>query len=373
MLESIEKLENLPRDIIFDILSRLSVKCLLRFRCVSKQWFTLISDPQSHLKRASRVLLLPLLACPAASSLDADCGVLERLELPFKRPSLGLKFSGSCNGLVCLRFCKDMFLWNPSTRAYKNLPKPRFVHYNFLFGGLGYDSSIDDYKVVRAAVPCHYYITEGIFFESSAIKVEVYTLRSNTWRRIHDLSNVNLIYHQSGYFFNGALHWQMNRGYDTIVSFDFMEDKFLEMLPLPDEGEKNYVNNRLGVLGGCLCMCRRDHPCVGNLELLIMEDYKMKASWTKLMDVPLDTRFGFYEFFVLLCYTKNGEIILKFGGSELVIYNWKENTWRRVSIPKPKGMSQFGASVYMESLVSPSGLQTYKQIQERTIKKRRLG
>ncbi|XP_042515312.1 F-box protein CPR1-like [Macadamia integrifolia] len=47
--------KNLPEDLIIDILSRLPVKSLLRFRCVSKPWCTLITDPsfiKMHLNRS---------------------------------------------------------------------------------------------------------------------------------------------------------------------------------------------------------------------------------------------------------------------------------------------------------------------------------
>ncbi|EEF35969.1 hypothetical protein RCOM_1028290 [Ricinus communis] len=44
---------HVPEDIAIDILLRLPVKPLLRFKCVSKTWYSLISDPcfiKSHLQ-----------------------------------------------------------------------------------------------------------------------------------------------------------------------------------------------------------------------------------------------------------------------------------------------------------------------------------
>ena len=37
--------ERLPHDVVFDILSRLTVKSLMRFRWVSKSWNSIITDP----------------------------------------------------------------------------------------------------------------------------------------------------------------------------------------------------------------------------------------------------------------------------------------------------------------------------------------
>ncbi|OWM74640.1 hypothetical protein CDL15_Pgr005220 [Punica granatum] len=47
---------HLPEEMIYEILVRLPVKSLCRFRCVSTLWRTIISDPHfvsSHLARSS--------------------------------------------------------------------------------------------------------------------------------------------------------------------------------------------------------------------------------------------------------------------------------------------------------------------------------
>ena len=49
------KMSNLPRELIIDILSRLPIKSLCQFKCVSKPWRTLISHPdfvKTHLHHA---------------------------------------------------------------------------------------------------------------------------------------------------------------------------------------------------------------------------------------------------------------------------------------------------------------------------------
>ena len=48
-------MSEIPRDIITDVLSRVPVKSLLRFRCVSKPWCSLIDSPhfvKTHLNRS---------------------------------------------------------------------------------------------------------------------------------------------------------------------------------------------------------------------------------------------------------------------------------------------------------------------------------
>lgn len=107
----------LPDEIIADVLSRLPVKSLMRFRCVCKSWRTLISNPQfikMHLNRVNqdvngcckRVLLssLPLRSVDyEARNNDVD-DVSVVLDFLTRVPeyAAAVEIAGSCNGLVCL-------------------------------------------------------------------------------------------------------------------------------------------------------------------------------------------------------------------------------------------------------------------------------
>ncbi|KAK9288025.1 hypothetical protein L1049_016470 [Liquidambar formosana] len=101
-------------------------------------------------------------------------------------------------------FVRDIiFVGNPSTREFRRLPESGFAtRYDryfsrYLVYGFGYDESIDDYKVV--AVLCK--IGNGL----SETEVKVYTLRTNSWRRIQEF-----LYgppQEPCQFVSGALNW----------------------------------------------------------------------------------------------------------------------------------------------------------------------
>lgn len=116
-----------PEEIIRgEIVSRLPVKSVVRFRCVCKSWrFVVWSDPvfvQSHLTH---------------NCMDPDKAALITRCRPGEIPnykfhplnSRYLELGGSVNGLVCVYHLNYpsitcLGIWNPATNQYKDIPLP---------------------------------------------------------------------------------------------------------------------------------------------------------------------------------------------------------------------------------------------------------
>ena len=158
--------QSLPDDILFDnILSQLPVKSIIRFRCVSKSWYSNITNPifitkhfnPSKTKSLSlsspnnKGYVLCTTPCPDTSSPRQEylCTIvcnsdptliteISRFRIPFPNASI-IVF---CNVIFCLLEyriirkvcsfpsnptyyllpCRIIYLWNPSIRKFKRLP-----------------------------------------------------------------------------------------------------------------------------------------------------------------------------------------------------------------------------------------------------------
>nr|XP_016480135.1 PREDICTED: putative F-box/kelch-repeat protein At1g12870 isoform X4 [Nicotiana tabacum] len=142
----------LPGDAMVEILLRLPVKSLLRFRAVSKSWYGFLSSPdfiQMHLRHGQQPLHEKLLRVsdrgprdtPTISFFSVDRTVTVNadddiddgvdvyknnndlypssvVDLPFpSSPDDEVRIVGSCNGLLCVHFNRtsNIILWNPAT------------------------------------------------------------------------------------------------------------------------------------------------------------------------------------------------------------------------------------------------------------------
>ncbi|PHT28267.1 hypothetical protein CQW23_32132 [Capsicum baccatum] len=153
------------------ILNRLPVRSLLRFKCISKFWKALISDPyfkMKHLNRAKndqdfqKLLIthwcraddiVSLYYCPLSSVQLVENS--QKLDIPanFKPTLCGIL---CCyNGLDVIEVTNTLgggftlLLWNPSIResiVLSSLELPYDEEYHF---GLGYDSTSGDYKILH--------------------------------------------------------------------------------------------------------------------------------------------------------------------------------------------------------------------------------
>lgn len=338
------RIPKLPHEIIADVLSRLPVKSVIQFRCVCKEWNSLISDRhfvRTHLDKAvedshtNRRRLL--LSTDPFQSIDYETGATALIDFPWRSPDQlydDVHFVGSCNGLVCVVVEDDnVILWNPSTRDAKVLPEPSGGPSNSFHFELGYDFSTDDYKVV------------GIR-SSDKSTIEIFSLKTNSWRTIQlTLPSLG----GQGFFLNGALHWlsQGELGKNVIVSFDLAAEKFLEVVQLPDYDHTRTYDQQFCILGGCLSIL---NDCGDFLDLWVMKEYGVKGSWTKLVAISRDKlphEYGLSP----LCFSKNGEVLIDVDERELIVYDLKGETWRYLV---EVDSDWFKTTMYIESLVSPN-------------------
>ncbi|CAL9022329.1 unnamed protein product, partial [Prunus brigantina] len=285
-----------PSDIIPEILSRLPVKSLCRFRCVSKSWRSLITDPdfvKMHLNKAienedifnqRRRLIFTNLSTRLLCSLNldeflsnnnkflnnnndavvdnylgkdndnhidnihADDDVLVPTDLHHicKLPNYWVFLLFHSNGLLlCLLHSGDFYLVNPATRESKKLAEmPDYIkgHYSSCVG-FGFDHSSSDYKVVMLC------LGGGIMFN-------VYTLKTGSWDRVG-------VEHRS-----------------VIISFNLAEENVREIpLPLASIDRRDYI---VRAFRDCLCLIHSGADGGMHNEFWIMKEYGVRESWTKI-------------------------------------------------------------------------------------------
>lgn len=367
-------LPNLPPDIIHDILSRLPVKSLCCFKCVSKPWCTLIDDPdfiKLHLKRSieTNTNLSIILRDAYLYSVDFDSldSAIE-LDHPLRSPDYGVDLLGSCNGLLCLSNSEEtVVLWNPSTRKHHLSPVAEiefpdtdcFTFCQYIIFGFGYDEINDDYKVVRIIQ----FYGEDVW-DSFENEVKVFSLKQNSWRRIQDFPYYLRYKRSWGILANGALHWVVSRKPESdpsnvIAAFDLASEEY-RLVPQPDYLDTNFHMN-VDVLRGCLCvLCNYVEVCV---DVWMMKDYGVKESWTKLFSISQPQVIRSFEYVLPLAYSKSGsEVLLEQDGKKLVWYDLKANRVKNVRIRGLPG--HFEGQICVGSLVplkGDSGIDDKKQ------------
>ncbi|KAL8556884.1 hypothetical protein ACS0TY_004382 [Phlomoides rotata] len=346
----------LPEEIIFEeILARLPVKPLSKFRCVSKLWCSLIgsrSFMKAHLRNSiifshHRIVLnsmhglghcsLPsLFNEPFTDSIDytAARGInAQRAEMIY--------LVGCCNGLVCILLDLTTFiLWNPTTKKSRNLPhfnndKP--MHGPIMKYGFGFDELKDDFKVFGSL---HLYATDGTCHTIG----KVYSLRSNSWKAVeYSVSS----FHGAGVYVNGKLHWQKHDKC-VIVSFD-LNSHVSGVVDLPSSYSYSSDVRFLSILRvhkGCLIAhaLQIENPNT-HLHIWVMKEYGVKESWDKVTSVLYFNDPRGYSFAI----APNGDVLLNYGPS-FAIYNPKSNVLRLSNALNYTSFLESG--IYIESLAS---------------------
>ncbi|XP_050251456.1 F-box/kelch-repeat protein At3g06240-like isoform X5 [Quercus robur] len=328
--------ERLPHDVVFDILSRLAVKSLMRFRCVSKSWNSIITDPifitkHLNLNKAKSLsnnngFLLysdyeedgPKWKDLGTAVRNSDCTFTEisRFQIPF--PAVDVV--GFCNGMFCLDGYIDsvMYLWNPSIKTFKSLSPPEMYDYDRILG-FAYHSQNNDYKILRIVPHTH---CEG---SAQSAEAQVYTLSTDSWKSFvislgsdHGFGSMDARYRIPCLFFNGALHALVfNEDHSYSLCFDVNDETF-QKITIPEDVFFVGGQFSLAVFKGSLAMIGFDamylsSPISPICYIWVMREYGVVDSWTKIT-VEFDE---VEEFF---CCVDNGELLF-WNDSEVISYD----------------------------------------------------
>ncbi|EYU32646.1 hypothetical protein MIMGU_mgv1a020901mg [Erythranthe guttata] len=378
----------LPEELIEEILYFLPAKILLRLKCVSRSWNSLISSKsfiKEHAKKSStdgnldrsklmlnydesyknvrymRVFCQPrsLVSCPIQNLLrkgDPVDTVLDSHRMKESGYDIQIddvRILGSCNGLILIsvNYSRKLFLWNPFTRKMRNIPhaasftRSEFLSVQPFTYSLGYDEYADDYKIVCIisdyAKPC---------------QTHIYSSKNNTWKKIESFDK-GVLLDDTGKFVNGKLHWLAAKddGVREIFSLDLRKEKY-EVVARPENYSKR-VRPFLRELGGYLSLISLSSS-VDDISVWVMMKYGMRESWTKIwtsskLDYPGKVICGASP----LCLKKNGDITVAFGNN-VVVYNGG-NVLRKSRVDMLDGV--IDSVVYVETLVSPFGDEEHGQ------------
>lgn len=354
------KMESLPREIIQDIVSRLPISSLVQFRFVCRTWHKLAQDPDlvdmhtSGMAENSNPCLIFHCDNPIrnnlyfvelpASSCNENKEKLKKFQVPFWSAMSEFDVVGSCNGLLCLSdslFNDALYIYNPFTRNYIELPESVQHPNQEVVFGFGFHPKTKEYKVVKIA---YYKNANGGYRRAYKIgnlqsDVQIFTLGSSAWRSIGKVA-YHLFQWPSQVLVNGRLHWvtwpRRYRSGRNIISFDLEDEQFREVLK-PDCYNFNRFNYHLVVLGGCLsaAVC----CSYGKLEIWEMKDYDVKESWIRKFNIGNYVPKGLKKDGDLsnlskiskiaskgksvrvLCLLKDGKILLEYKSKALFLYD----------------------------------------------------
>ncbi|CAI9775828.1 unnamed protein product [Fraxinus pennsylvanica] len=349
----------LPQEMVREILLRLPVKTLLKFRSVCRSWLSLISSSEfmkTHLKISSYNSIYShnkLILGRSSNSLDlytfplydqtGDLASMDTVPLdhPLFEPVSMLRIVGSCNGLVCLVLgLNTVIILNPATKKSRELPISSTSVFDTEYG-FAYDESNDEYKVVESG---------WTIADMDEIKthVKVYSSKTDSCRFID--GPPGFVFIGCGVFVNGAIFWKVlyprnNPRNWYIVAQDIKTERF-ELLDKP-KYEKGVVNALLMVSGGRLCVCLSYQT---QLDIWVLGENGDGEYWTKLVRVPYTLDISNHRYIRpnTLLISENGGVLLSYG-SDILMYE----PMQTCEIHTLRDNIEFEAATYTESFVSP--------------------
>ncbi|XP_047944572.1 F-box protein CPR1-like isoform X2 [Salvia hispanica] len=277
-------MQDLPPEIITDILLRLPLESIAACKCVCKPWLNVIETDdfvKSHLSKSA-----PALAVSEGAQrfnvfkLEDEHDLVYEQEhdpiIKFDFPRVS-RICVSVNGLLLLKdyFVNHLYVCNPVTREFIELREPHDLPWGDCYGfGVGKISG--KHKVVRLHPKsgCH-----------------VYTLETgSSWRRVETPPSFSDWYSYDSAFVNGNIHWIVSDKKHHIWCFD-VETECFSIFSAPIEA----ITGKLYTLGDCLCFYDVEGLEEDNVIWLLKEYEQVEKRWT-MVDIILQEE-AFHGYF----------------------------------------------------------------------------
>ncbi|XP_038996739.1 F-box protein At5g07610-like isoform X2 [Hibiscus syriacus] len=327
-------------DLLTQLLLRLPTKSLLKFKCVSKQWLSLISDPQfclSHTRHQHRdgdrylepTALLLTVQCIASPEFDV---------VPLKHyKSVDGDDEDNDNDVYGYSIC------NPTTKKFKKLSFPRNPKDYEFYVSLAFDPlKSPHYKVI---------VVREVSENPYMFEMDIYVSETNCWKVsefVFEAKGEGMAF-EDAVFCNGRLHW--NSYINESLYFDDEKESF-QIMPMPTppiEHHQVQIHRYFGEINGGLYLAVTYHAYTAlDLDVHQMSsDYshwflKDRLNLGDAMKVFSELNLGCHPFvpgfsgvsFVGLEKKDEAKVVIWADG-KIICYDFGDAAWKMVYDPGP--------------------------------------
>nr|AIG62985.1 S-locus F-box protein type-7 [Solanum habrochaites] len=338
-------IKKLGDDLVNNILVRFPVKSLIRLKCISKRWYTLIQSTtfiHLHLNYQTTIQhefilfkhsikepneFISILSFLSGDNDDGFNHLFPDINVTSMSSDFNATFYpllGPCHGLIVLTDLTTIIIFNPATRNFRLIPPspfgcPQGFHRSVEGIGFGFDSISKYYKIVRI---CEVFWNPWDGYPGpKETKIDVCDFSMDCWREVEHV-NLPLIYWVpcAEMLYNEVVHWFATIDMSMIILCFDMCTEIFRNINIPDVcnnlTHKQYYG--LVILRGCLTLISYPNPISptdpinDKVHVWVMEDYGVSNSWilkNTIRVVPVESPLDVWKNSILLFQSKNGHLI----------------------------------------------------------------
>ncbi|XP_060212266.1 putative F-box protein At1g52490 [Lycium barbarum] len=361
MKSSVERKSEIPSDIISDIFSWLPIKSLCRFKCVSRFYNSLVSDPSFVDIHLSRSKYPPDKIEFLAHSREKNFYTVD-LKVEDKKASAlcikeldGISCTniGYVNGLFLLwsRNMQQPVIYNPTTKKKRTLPSLNLVGDGTLFYdySFGFEPDKKKYKILM--------ITRS---QNIPMRYWIFTLGSSeSWREIKSATHsLFSLFGNGGVCIDGIVYFFDNYKKKTcIMALNVRTENFRIISLWIDIYTPPLRYYNLIEVEGKLAGIDQLRWYKGEMDLWILERYEEWVKHTITFPLAISSNLQ-YLGSCSSTRTPHGEIVLivntSFKPNRMFFYDLKKKSWRsEIEVMELEGQTEIiGIYSHVDSLLS---------------------